>query len=198
MTGIGEEPSGATPLDPDELDGLRFKHVTTRGQLNELEQANVQNGLFWVKRRRKDEVLTEQFVRQLHLKLFGEVWSWAGSFRRTEKNIGVDPLQISVRLRALLDDAKYWSRNETYPALEAAARFHHRLVQIYCFANGNGRHARIMTDIFLGESLNHAPIDWAAGHDLLNSSDRRDAYIAALRSADAGAYEQLLFFVGAK
>lgn len=197
MSVIGDEPHGATPLDPDELDGLRFKHVTTRTELNELEQVNVQRGLSWVKRRRKGEILSEQFVRELHRKLFGEVWSWAGDFRQTEKNIGVDPIQIAIQLRTLLDDALYWAENDTYAALEAAARFHHRLVQIHCFANGNGRHARIMADIFLEECLEHAPIDWAAGHDLLNSNVRRTAYIEALRTADAGIYESLLSFVGA-
>ena len=87
-------PDGATPLDPDELDGLRHPHVSTRQQLNELEQANVQAGLDWLKRRRRSDLLTEEFLRLLHLRLFGKVWRWAGGFRTTEKNIGVDPAQI--------------------------------------------------------------------------------------------------------
>jgi Fic-DOC domain mobile mystery protein B len=198
VSGIGEEPEAATPLDSDELDGLKFKHITARSELNELEQVNVQNGLAWLKRRRKGEILTEQFVRQLHRKLFGEVWKWAGTFRLTEKNIGVDPFQIATQLRMLLDDAHYWAENDTFHALEAAARFHHRLVQIHCFPNGNGRHARVMTDTYLIGCLDHAPVDWAAGHDLMRSNERRDAYIQALRSADAGMYDQLLFFVGAQ
>jgi Fic-DOC domain mobile mystery protein B len=197
MTGVGDEPHGATPLDPDELDGLRFKHITTRAELNELEQVNVQNGLSWLQRRRKGEILTEQFVRQLHRQLFGEIWNWAGDFRRTEKNIGVDPIQVAIQLRVLLDDALYWSENDTYSALEAAARFHHRLVQIHCFPNGNGRHARIMSDAYLKHCFGHSPVDWAAGHDLMGSSNRRDSYISALRSADAGQYDPLLTFIGA-
>ncbi|MCB2062414.1 MAG: mobile mystery protein B [Novosphingobium sp.] len=196
MTGIGEEPEGATPLDPDELEGLKFRHVTTRGELNELEQANVESGLQWLQRRRRHDVLSEEFVRELHRRLFGDVWQWAGTFRLTEKNIGVDPVQIGVQLRILLDDARYWAEHGTYPPLEAAARFHHRLVQIHCFPNGNGRHARIMTDEYLRRLFDRPPIDWAAGQDLMQENDRRDAYIAALRAADRHDYGPLLKFVG--
>lgn len=193
----GEEPDGATPLDPDELEGLKFRHITTRGELNELEQVNVESGLQWLQRRRKRDVLSEGFVRELHRRLFGEVWAWAGTFRLTEKNIGIDPIQIGVQLRALLDDAQYWAAHETYPPLEAAARFHHRLVQIHCFANGNGRHARILSDEYLRDHFGHPPVDWAAGHDLMQGNERRDAYIAALRKADGHNHDPLLKFVGA-
>ena len=191
-----EEPDGATPLDPDEREGLRFRHITTRGELNELEQANIQNGLLWLGRRRGGEVLDERFMRELHRRLFGEVWNWAGEFRRTEKNIGVDPLIIAVELRKLLDDARYWAVNATYAPLEAAARFHHRLVAIHLFANGNGRHARIAADTYLEKRFGHPRIDWTEGHDLLQVNRRRDAYIAALRVADGGEYGPLLTFVG--
>ena len=196
MTSGIEEPDGATPLDPDEREGLRFRHITTRGELNELEQANIQNGLLWLGRRRGGEVLDERFMRELHRRLFGEVWNWAGEFRRTEKNIGVDPLVIAVELRKLLDDARYWAVNVTYAPLEAAARFHHRLVAIHLFANGNGRHARIAADTYLEKRFGHPRIDWTEGQDLLQVNRRREAYIAALRAADGGEYGPLLAFVG--
>ena len=108
-------------------------------------------------------------MRRLHTQLFGEVWKWAGHFRLTEKNIGVDPLQIAVQLRVLLDDARHWAEKQSYPALEAAARFHHRLVQTHCFANGNGRHGRIMTDIYLAQDLKHTPVDWAASRQAVGA-----------------------------
>lgn len=195
---VEAEPKATTPLDPDELEGLRFPHISTRGELNEVEQANIQDGLAWLKKRRKSDILNEGFTQKLHRQLLGEVWRWAGKFRQTEKNIGVDPVQIAVQLRILLDDAHYWAENGTHSPLEAAARFHHRLVRIHCFPNGNGRHARIMADIYLQESFNHDPIDWAAGHDLMQSNERRNAYISALQNADAGNCDQLLEFIGAK
>ena len=198
MTGIGEEPGGATPLDPDELQGLKFAHITTRGELNELEQANITQGLRWLGQRRTGtDILDAAFVRTLHRRLFGDVWQWAGVFRQTGKNLGVDPARIGEQLRILLDDARYWTEHETYPPLEAAARFHHRLVQIHCFANGNGRHARIMTDEFLRHCHDHKPIDWAAGYDLMKDNRRRDQYIAALKAADGNEYGPLLTFAGA-
>ena len=198
MNGIGEAAEGETPLDPDEREGLKFQHVSTRGELNELEQANVQSGLQWLRHRRGHrDVLSEAFIRELHRRLFGDVWSWAGTFRRTEKNIGIDPVRISEQLRMLLDDARYWAGHETYKPLEAAARFHHRLVQIHCFANGNGRHARIATDAYLRSYFDHPAVDWAGGYDLVDDNRRRDSYIAALRAADRGEHDPLLRFVGA-
>ena len=193
-----EEPDGATPLEPDELEGLKFPHVTTRGELDELEQANIEQGLAWISRRRGGSVFDDGFIRTLHKRLFGDVWSWAGDYRQTEKNIGIDPIHIAVQLRMLLDDARYWAQNDTYPPLEAAARFHHRMVQIHPFANGNGRHARIATDIMLEDIYKHPPIAWASGFDLQADNERRDAYIVALRAADAGDIDPLLSFVGAR
>lgn len=191
-----DESEGATPLDPDEMHGLKFGHITTRGELDELEQVNIESGLIWLGRRRKTDLLTERFMRDLHRRLFGDVWKWAGQFRRTEKTIGIDPLQIAVQLRVLLDDARYWAENGTFAPLEAGARFHHRLVQIHPFPNGNGRHARIAADVYITERFGHSPIDWATGHDLQRNNNRRNSYLAALRAADAGDYRPLLAFVG--
>ena len=146
---IFDEPDGATPLDPDEIAGLKFDHITTRGELDELEQANITQGLRWLGRRRGGDVLSGEFFRQLHIRLFGDVWTWAGTYRQREKNIGIVSFQIAVQIRSLLDDARYWVEHATYAPLEAAARFHHRMVQIHPFPNGNGRHARIAADIFL-------------------------------------------------
>jgi len=192
-----EEPEGATPLDPDEKQGLKFGHITTRGELDELEQANIEQGLAWVARRRGGDIFDDAFVRRLHKRLFGDVWSWAGEYRLTEKNIGIDPFQISMQLRMLLGDACYWAEHDVYPPLEAAARFHHRMVQIHPFPNGNGRHARVAADILLEEVYDHPPIEWASGFDLQADNARRNAYIAALRAADGGDFEPLLEFVGA-
>jgi Fic-DOC domain mobile mystery protein B len=113
MTGTQDEPEGASPIDPDEMDGLKFKHITTRDELNELEQANVESGLLWLGRRRKTDILTEKFTLDLHRRLFGDVWAWAGQFRKTGKNIGVDPREIAVELRILLDDARHWAEHGT-------------------------------------------------------------------------------------
>jgi Fic-DOC domain mobile mystery protein B len=193
---IFDYPDGATPLDPDELAALKFKHVTTRGQLDHLEQANIQNGLRWLERRRnKTDILHEGFVRDLHERLFGEVWTWAGTFRTTEKNIGIDPRQISVQLRDLLADASYWIEHQTYEPIEIATRLHHRLVYIHLFPNGNGRHARIMADVVLTELLKANPIDWGM-QDLQTANEHRRNYIQALQQADQGNYEPLLKFVG--
>ncbi|RMB09046.1 mobile mystery protein B [Eilatimonas milleporae] len=189
-------PEGATPLDPDEMEGLKFRHITTRGELDHLEQANIQDGIAWLSRSREKDILTEVFVCKLHERLFGEVWNWAGSFRRTGKNIGVDPITISVELRILLDDMRYWVEHGTYPELEAAIRFHHRLVFIHPFPNGNGRHARIMADAVLQKIYGKALIDWAGGHDLQAMNERRKDYIAALRAADRSDYDPLFKFAG--
>lgn len=189
-------PEGATPLDPDEMQGLLQKHITTREQLNEIEQANIEAGLAWLGRQRRPEVLSEDFLCTLHKRLFGEVWAWAGKFRCTEKNIGVDPLQIGVQLRGLLDDAKFWFANATYRPSEGAIRFHHKLVFIHLFPNGNGRHARIAADALLEKVLGLKPIDWSGGYDLQAMNSRRTQYIVALRAADNHDFAPLMTFIG--
>ncbi|MBC6437526.1 MAG: mobile mystery protein B [Rhodobacteraceae bacterium] len=188
-------PAGATPLDPDEMGGLKFGHITTRAELDALEHANITEGLRWLARRRRGDILNDAFIRTLHKRLFGGVWDWAGTYRRREKNIGVAPYQISMQLHMLLGDAHLWAKDRTFEPLEAGARFHHRLVQIHPFPNGNGRHARIAADIYLSDHFDHAPIEWASGFDLQADNARREAYLAALRAADAGDIDPLLEFV---
>lgn len=189
-------PEGATPLDPNELGGLKHKHITTQAELDELEQANIASGLRWLTRMRRD-VLTDAFAVELHRRLFGEVWNWAGGFRRTGKNIGVDPAQIAVQLRGVMEDARYWADNGVYRPVEMAARLHHRLVWVHPFTNGNGRHARIMADVVLDRIYGCAPIDWTAGADLQRMNERRTVYVAALKAADNHDFAPLLAFVGA-
>ncbi len=197
MTGVMGYPEGVAPLGPDEMEGLRFKHVATRNELDQLEQANIEKGMAWLKRQKSPDILTEELVANLHKQLFGDVWTWAGNFRKTGKNIGVDATQIAVQLRVLLDDVRYWIEHETYPPKELAARFHHKLVYIHPFANGNGRHSRIMADAILTKLMNEPAIDWAGGHRLETMNERRVEYIAALKAADKGDLTNLLNFVRA-
>lgn len=196
MIEAGGDPQGATPLTADDMRGLRLRHVTTRGQLDEVEQANVAQGLRWLARTRPGDIMDDAFLRKLHTELFGDVWEWAGAYRMRETNIGVAPNVIATQVHLLLADARTWSDENVYQPVEAAARFHHRLVQIHPFPNGNGRHARIAADEFLKQYFGHPPIVWASGQDLQRDNERRKAYLAALRRADAGHFESLLEFVG--
>jgi Fic-DOC domain mobile mystery protein B len=191
---IFDEPNGATPLDPDEVAGLRLTHITTRGELNRWEQDNIAAGETWAFARRHRNILDEGFMRRLHKRMFGEVWGWAGEYRRSGKNIGVDRSQIQIALRMLCDDVRVWLEFGTYSADEIAARFHHRLVAIHPFANGNGRHARIMADLLLVQRLHCPRFSWGR-ENLTNPGEVRRRYIEALRAADLGDYGPLLAFV---
>jgi Fic-DOC domain mobile mystery protein B len=182
--------AGATPLDPDEANGLLPRHITTQGELNEWEQQNIMAGAQWAMRARAD-LLTDVFVRTLHRKMFDKTWKWAGTFRRTEKNIGVDPAQIAVQLRDLLENTRYWLTHGTYPVDECAIRFHHRLVLIHPFPNGNGRHARLLTDLLLRRN-GAQPFTWGGAEGPGDSGDARERYLAALREADSGDVSNLL------
>ena len=186
-------PAGATPLDPDEIDGLKIGHITTREELNRFEQDNINEAIQWLDNRRKTDVLTEKFAKTLHQKMFGKVWHWAGSFRKSGKNIGVDWTQISAQLHLLFQDVRYWINHQTYSGDEIAIRFHHKLVWIHLFANRNGRHARLMTDVLLKEVLKQKPFSWNV--DKLDiEDDVRDLYLEALRKADNHDYSMLLKF----
>ncbi|MGH7250183.1 MAG: mobile mystery protein B [Minisyncoccia bacterium] len=187
-------PAGATPLDPDELDGLKIRHITTREELNRFEQDNINEALQWLGIRRKSDVLTEKFIKTLHQKMFGKVWRWAGTFRRSGKNLGADWRHIPVSLRTLLEDVHFWMEQRSYPPDEIAARFHHKLVWIHLFPNGNGRHARLMTDVFLMDVLKREPFTWNAKNiDIENEA--RGLYLNALRQADKHDYSLLLNYV---
>lgn len=192
---IMDYPEGTTPLDPNEMEGLKFPHIETRGELDQLEQQNIQEGYNWLERQRKyKDFLTESFVMELHRRLFGSVWSWAGRFRNRDKNIGVDHSVIGVELQNLLEDARYWVEHATYNREEFAARFHHRLVSIHPFPNGNGRHARIMTDVVLEQVLGVKPVNW--GDSTLDAEGgHRETYIRSLRAADDHDYQPLIDFV---
>lgn len=133
---------GQTPLNEEEKDGLLMKTITTRGELDELEQLNIEKTIEWILNNKfaRNKILTEEFIKIVHKKMFGDVWKWAGTFRKSEKNIGVRWIVIAIELKLLLEDTDFWIDNNTYPADEIAIRFKHRLVSIHCFPNGNGRH----------------------------------------------------------
>lgn len=185
---------GATPLDPEEVEGLKLRHVTTRAELDRWEQENIQAAIAWLGRKRHKEVLSEKFLCLLHFKMFDKIWKWAGTLRRSDKNIGVPHTQMRVSLRILLDDTKYWIDHVTYHPDEIAYRFHHRLVWIHLFPNGNGRHARLMTDILLQEVLGKEPFLWGSS-SFSRPSELRTQYIASLRSADREDFSLLANFV---
>ncbi|MEK7877249.1 MAG: mobile mystery protein B [Pseudomonadota bacterium] len=191
---IGDHAPGATPIDADEKAALIPQHLVDQSQLNEWEEANIQKAVSWLEGpgRRRD-ALTEEFVRALHRRMFDKTWCWAGTFRSTGKNIGVDAAQIPVALRNLLEDMRYRLEHGTHSLDESAARFHHRLVAIHPFVNGNGRHARLMTDVLLQRNGTR-PFTWGRGN-LLTQGAARDHYLAALHAADTGAYALLLAFV---
>jgi Fic-DOC domain mobile mystery protein B len=188
---------GQTPLDPDEKDGLLIPTITIRAELDEVEQRNIEDAIRWTIERRKrftaKEILTEQFVNELHKRMFGEVWQWAGSFRNTNKNIGVDKYQIPSDLRMLLDDCRYWIENKTFSEDEIAVRFKHRIVSIHCFANGNGRHSRLMADVIIEKIFGKPVFTWGS-QNLIQSSAFRTSYLSALRQADNGNIEPLVQF----
>lgn len=197
MTVQLDYPPGATPLDADELACLIPGHITTQGELNEWEQLNIVQGERWARKQRK-EILNEGFLRLAHKQMFGETWKWAGEFRKSDKNIGVDWLHIGVELKKLLDDVSYQVAHGSFPADEIAVRFHHRLVAIHPFPNGNGRHARMMADLLV-ERLGKPRFTWGsqslpANAGLVGANDTRKNYIAALQAADARDIAPLLAF----
>lgn len=157
-------PEGSTPLDPTEAADLIPDYISVQGELNTLEQANIAEAYLWAERANLNDLLTATFILALHKRMFGDVWKWAGKQRVSNKNIGVPKERIVQELGILLKDAEYWIQNKTFSADEIAARFHHRLVQVHIFANGNGRHARLITDLLL-KKLGYPAFTWGAAGD---------------------------------
>ena len=186
---------GQTPLDEEEKEGLKIKSITTQGELDEFEQLNIEKAVEWTihSKFKLEKILTEKFVKDLHKKMYGDVWKWAGEFRKTEKNIGIPWTQIGIELKNLLDDTKYWIENKTFPPDEIAIRFKHRIVSIHCFPNGNGRHSRMMADIIMESIFGNEVFSWHQSN-MVKANETRNQYIKALREADNGNFKQLIEF----
>lgn len=198
---VFDYPPGATPLDPNETEGLLADFISTQSELNQLEQENILEAKTWATRSKKYKgELTDAIVRDLHRRMFKNVWKWAGQYRHSDKSIGVAWQQIPTELAKLLHDTKFWIEKGTYPWDELGVRFHHRLVSIHVFANGNGRHARLLTDVLL-ESRGQKPFSWGASladaeaSPLATESVARTRYLEALREADRKRWKPLLQFV---
>jgi Fic-DOC domain mobile mystery protein B len=191
-----DQPAGATALSEDQREGLKQSWVTTMSDLNEAEGANIiAAAAKWYRRRHTlESLLDDKTVRDLHRDMFSDVWTWAGSYRLRELNLGAAPSQVPIAVRDLVGDARYWfAENATLDTDAAAVRFHHRLVAVHPFLNGNGRHARLHTDLILRAA--GAPSFTWGSRDLAAATEVRARYVAALRKADGGDHTALLEFV---
>ena len=189
---LGPTDDGGTDLTEEVREGLIPSYITLRSELNEAEQANILEAEEWAFARKRD-LLEEKFLNNLHKKMYGNVWRWAGQYRTTGKNIGIDACRSPTELRQLLDDCRYWIENRTHKPDEIAARFHHRLVLIHCYPNGNGRHARLAADLLL-KLMGQDRFSWG-GKNLVDIGETREGYIAALQAADKHDIGPLLQFV---
>lgn len=186
-----EYPEGATPLTYDELANLIPTHITTQDQLNEWEQKNILAAEKWAQK--KKDIISTDFIQKLHTHMFNNTWRWAGKFRQSETNIGIDRHLIPVELKKLCDDVNYQLEQKTYPLDEIAVRLHHRLVFIHPFPNGNGRLARLLADLLM--RLNgKTRFSWGKNQDLYKTGPIRKQYIDALKKADRGDYTNLIEF----
>jgi Fic-DOC domain mobile mystery protein B len=191
VSGLFEEPDHATPLSPEERAGLKLAHITLREELNEVEQQNIALAMSWAGSRKHNPV-REPFGRGLHKRMFGDVWTWAGDYRTSNKNLGVEHGTIVPRLYEVFDNVRYWVDHETFPPDEIALRFHHGLVVAHPFPNGNGRWSRLMGDILAVRS-GQASFTWSGG-DLADAGALRARYIAALQAADSHDFAPLIDF----
>lgn len=183
---------GNTPLEAEEREQLRLTYITTRADLNAAEQAGIIAADRWAFSRKR-QILDTGFLRRLHKRMYGNVWRWAGNYRTTARNIGIDAYTISTAMEQMIGDANYQISHETYSLDEIALRFHHRLTHIHPFPNGNGRHARLAADLF-AKQLGQPRFSWGRGN-LQTAGATRKAYIAALRAADNHDINPLLAFV---
>lgn len=171
----------ATPLTPEERNGLIPTYITARNELNELEQRNIAEADGWAFARKR-KILDEAFLKGLHRRMFNQVWRWAGKYRTTERNLGVTHYRIQPELWQVIDDVQYWIENQTYAPDELAVRFHHRLVFVHPFPNGNGRWSRLAADLLITRQ-GGSRFSWG-GANLQNATDVRRSYIDALHAAD--------------
>jgi Fic-DOC domain mobile mystery protein B len=186
---------GQTPLDEEEKEDLLIRTISTHAELDEFEQANILEAIKWSMRFRSsmDEVLSIGFIREIHRRMFSEVWAWAGSFRLSNKNLGVDTVIIQEELYKLIQDCTFWIKHQVYAEDEIAVRYTYRMVSIHPFPNGNGRHSRICGDILVSQVLGQPVFTWG-GQGIGTRGESRDKYLQALQQADRGDLGPLISF----
>jgi len=187
--------NGETPLEDEEKEGIKIKTISSKSELNEFEQQNIEDALAWITRKNlnQETILSQKFIRQVHHQMFKNVWKWSGKFRKSDKNIGTHHKEISVSLKILCDDTSYWIENKTFEPDEIAIRFKHKLVSIHCFPNGNGRHSRLMADIIIEKVFGEKVFTWGM-HSNISSIQLRETYIKSIRAADQNNFAPLLKF----
>jgi Fic-DOC domain mobile mystery protein B len=187
--------NGQTPLNEEEKDGLKIPSITTREELDEFEQLNIEKAIQWTfgKKLKAEQLLSEKFIKDLHKRMYGEIWKWAGTFRNSEKNLGIKSYLIPVQLKQLLNDTLFWYENNTYPPAELAIRLKHQLVSVHCFPNGNGRHSRLMADLIMEKLFHQTFFTWGS-NNLIKANELRKNYINAVRKADNYDIQPLITF----
>lgn len=188
------EAYGQTPLEEEEKEGLLIRSIATKEELDEFEQQNIEEAIQWTigKPMKAETILTEKFVKTLHKKMFGDVWRWAGEFRKTEKNLGINKWEIPSALKVLCDDTLFWISNDSFSSDEIAMRFKHRLVSIHFFPNGNGRHSRLMADLIIEKVFQRPLFTWGTREGI--SENARSVYLKAVKLADKNDYCRLIEF----
>lgn len=186
---------GQTPIDDEEKEDLLLRTISTRGELDDFERRNIDQAIKWSLNNSfsSHEILSIAFIKELHRRMFSVVWGWAGKFRITNKNIGVDKFQIEQELFNLTEDCRYWIANKVYPEDEIAVRYKYRMVSIHPFPNGNGRHSRISGDILASKVFKRPVFSWG-GKSILKDGETRKRYLESLYSADQGDMSPLLEF----
>lgn len=196
MDKISDQPEGSTPLE--DISGLLRDDITIRGQLDEAESLNIISAVEWLERGRLPDIFTVEFYRELHRRMYDQVWSWAGTLRSdtgTRPNIGVAPERVPIELgHVAMEYNKEWAARDAEKLVPFIARYHHALVSVHPFDNGNGRWSRLCCDAVVEHLAKESPIVWATD-TLIKNSEERVAYIAALQQADKSNYQPLIFYL---
>jgi Fic-DOC domain mobile mystery protein B/predicted DNA-binding mobile mystery protein A len=199
---VGDPARESAPLDPEETGGLRLSHIATRGELRRWESGSVHAAEAWAFSRKRADLFSEKWIRQLHFRMFGQVWKSAGELRtlgaQRDPGRGSPPAEILPRLSALFENAAYWAKAKVYPPDEACARFHHRLASIRAFDQGSGRHARLMADLALVRIYGKPRFTWGGPPSGgAGEGETIKRYLEAMRAADARDFKPLLAFARA-
>lgn len=186
--------AGQSHLDKEELEGLKLSGIKDWKEIIAHESKSISKTITWTEKNQfsTEKIFSELFIREIHKRMFGDVWSWAGKYRLSNKTMGVEKTLISKELKQLFNNIKFWIESESYDPDEITIRFIHRLMQIQCFPDGNARHAKLMADIVIEHVFNGDIFTW--GESLNNPKLQREKFLDALKKADKGKMEDLIKF----
>lgn len=166
-------------FDPDKHDNILG--ITDLDLLYENEALGIIRAQQYILDLDANFVFDSRLILDLHHIVFGNLYLWAGKWRNVVTNIGIDVGKIPYAIAEYADHVNYMKNAamDREGLVNCLFYTHHRYTQIHPFNNGNGRTARLITDL-VANMNGYQNIQLY----VRDAGAERENYKAALKAAD--------------